>query len=413
MSKLLCIAMLGFTLTTYAQTPITITGKVMDAETKEPLAFSTISLLGTSQGAVSNFMGEFTFTLERKQKRDTLFVSMLGFEPIKKSILELDLRERWEIELEESVVMLEEVEVNEAELSALDIVNRVLINIPDNYPTTPYLLHGFTRSHKRECGKYVALYEADFDLFGQGYLKKSPERIYVKESRQSQHVPYFHSRVLRNNRNLFISMRHINDVLFRSYSLQTNSNTYVIDKYAVDDTRLIYVIKTNHSRFVSHTMYVNANDFALLKVVMEMETPTNEKWNPLLNKGPSSDSLDFKVTRISKTIQFEQTENTYHTKYMDWLVEGNLMYQNTDSAVCDWGFRFETMFDKASTQDIQKPSKQYLMNPKSKKDPPLTPYNEVFWSSYPPITAFPITAQIVEDLELEVPLIQQFKRSGK
>ena len=158
-------------------------------------------------------------------------------------------------------------------------------------------------------------------------------------------------------------MSHINDVLFRSYSLQTNQNTYEIDKYSIVDDQLIYVIKTNHSKYVTHTMYINADDYALLKVKMEMSTPEDEEWNPLLNRGPSNDSLDFIVTTISKTIQFEQNEDRYYTKYMDWLVEGILTNQETKEETCDWGFRFETMFDGVISEGVIKPTKDNLMNP--------------------------------------------------
>ena len=156
-------------------------------------------------------------------------------------------------------------------------------------------------------------------------------------------------------------------------------------------------------------MYINADDYALLKVVMEMNTPEDEEWNPLLNKGPSSDSLDFKVTRISKTIQFEKTQSRYFSKYMDWLVEGKLYLRDTDSEFCDWGFRFETMYHKVQTENIEKPSKEKWMNPKSKKDPSPTPYDPLFWQEYPPIKTFPVSPQIVRDLEKSGPLEEQFE----
>lgn len=387
-------------------------GRVVDAVTKEPLAFSTVSIQGGESGVVSNFRGEFELKLATTKNTDTLLVSMLGYKSFRKAVNQITNSKSLLIQLEESILMLEEIEVTNKALSALEIVNKVIENIPNNYPSSPYLLEGFTRSHKHECGKYVTLHEAVFNVYGQGYHKKSAERIYLKESRQSQYAPYYHSRVLRNNRNLFISMRHINDVLFRSYSLNTKFNSYEIEKYSFIEDQLIYVIKSNHSSHVIHTMYINAEDFALLKVTMNMETVEGEDWNPLLNKGPSSDSLDFKVTRIFKTIQFEKANGFYSSKYMDWLVEGALYHKASKEEYCNWGFRFETMFDKI-TLDAEKPSNQYLMNPKSKQDPPSTPYNSAFWDNYSLINDFPITPQIVIDLEVNGPLKDQFALNSK
>jgi len=391
----------------------TILGKISNAATKEPLAFSTINISGTSEGVVSNFLGVFEFTFSTRYADDSLFVSMLGFKPQIIAIKGLTLDSELDIQLEESIVMLEEIEVSGKKLSALEIVKKVIENIPNNYPDAPYLLHGFTRSHKRECGKYLKLYEADFEVYGTGYHKKTPEKIYINEARQSNDVPYYHSRVLRANSNPFNSMGHINDVLFRSHSLNTKSNQYVIDSYLVDDGDLIYVIKTNHSKYVTHTMYINAENYALLKVKMEMSTPEGEDWNPHLNKGVSSDSLDFKVTQLVKTVQFEKKNDRYFTKYMDWLIEGNLTFQDSKEKFCNWGFRFETMFDQVVSENVTKPSKEKLLNFRSSKEPKSTKYNPRFWEHYTLIKDFPVTPQIVKDLEEMGALEMQFEQTAE
>ena len=212
-----------------------VSGRIVSAENNEALAFSTISISGTSTGVVSNFLGDFQFSFPQEYAEDSLFVSMLGFHSQKIPIKGLERDATLEIKLEESIIQLEEVAVSSRKLTALEIVNKVIDNIPNNYPVTPYLLHGFTRSHKHECGKYLQLYEADFEVYGTGYHKKTPEKIYVNEARQSMEVPYYHSRVLRANSNPFNSMGHINDVLFKSHSLNTKYNQYVIEKYLIEE----------------------------------------------------------------------------------------------------------------------------------------------------------------------------------
>lgn len=391
----------------------TISGKITNADTKDPLGFSTINIAGTSEGVVSNFLGIFEFTFSKTHADDSLFISMLGFKPQKMAIKDLDLESKLNIQLQENVVVLEEIKVSEKKLSALDVVTKVLENIPNNYPDTPYLLHGFTRSHKRECGRYIKLYEADFEVYGIGYHKKTAEKVYINESRQSQDIPYYHSRVLRANSNLFNAMGHINDVLFRSFSLKLKYNKYTIDKFLVEEGDLIYVIKTNHSEHVTHTMYINSENYALLRVEMEMTTPNGTDWNPLLNKGVSSDSLDFKVTRVIKIIQFEEKEDTYYSKYMDWLIEGDLTFQESKETFCDWGFRFETMFDGVTTKNVVKPSREKLLNIRSQKEPQSNSYNATFWSDYQPIKDFPITPEIIKDLEINGALDKQFKQAAQ
>ena len=136
---------LGIVIPGHSQDQFMIKGSVIDAQTNEPLAFSTISILGTSNGVVSNFLGAFEFSFHSLHEQDTLYVSMLGYEPYKVAIHELKTAKELTIRLNESILLLDEVEVNEQKLSALDIVKNVIANIPKNYPNAPYLLDGFTR----------------------------------------------------------------------------------------------------------------------------------------------------------------------------------------------------------------------------------------------------------------------------
>ena len=413
-NKLLCYGLaIAFALQTIGQETIHISGKVVDESTNEPLSFSTVSIMGTSEGVVSNFQGVFELTLRKASLQDTLYVSMLGYQPLKVTAADYLKAGSSALKLKESIVILEEVAVTERKLSAKEIVGKVLEKIPKNYPITPYLLSGFTRSHTYECGKYRKLYEADFEVYGGGYHKKTPEKVYINQARQSQKVTYYHSKVLRANSNPFNAMSHINDVLFRSYSLNLKNNSYEIEKYLIDEDELIFVIKTTHSKFVTHTLYIHSADYALLKVIMEMDTPEGEDWNPFLNKGSSSDSLDFQVTRIKKAVQFEKKEMRYYTKYMDWLIAGTLTFQESGETFGDWGFRFETMFNEVITENPTKPSKEKLFNFRAQKAPKSTPYIDAFWESYTPIEDFPASPEIVKDLQVNGSLDSQFKKTAE
>ncbi len=59
-----------------------ISGKVFDSETKEPIAFANIGLLGKSIGTVSDVQGNFSLPISESNNKDTLVISMLGFERI-------------------------------------------------------------------------------------------------------------------------------------------------------------------------------------------------------------------------------------------------------------------------------------------------------------------------------------------
>jgi len=70
-------------------------GRVIDIESEELLAFVNIGVIGKSIGTVSDINGDFELTLDEKNDRDTLRISMIGYEyreyivsDFKKEILE-------------------------------------------------------------------------------------------------------------------------------------------------------------------------------------------------------------------------------------------------------------------------------------------------------------------------------------
>ena len=61
-----------------------IKGRVTDAKNGDPIPFASVGLVGVSQGATTNFQGEFT--LNSKYSADSLFASFVGYKKRVKKI---------------------------------------------------------------------------------------------------------------------------------------------------------------------------------------------------------------------------------------------------------------------------------------------------------------------------------------
>src|SRR5215204_1088351 len=77
MRTLTSIAFVFFTTTLVAQ--ITISGKVIDRETKSPMPFASVYIKGKSIGTVTNLHGEFDFHIPDEYRNEILVTSMLGY----------------------------------------------------------------------------------------------------------------------------------------------------------------------------------------------------------------------------------------------------------------------------------------------------------------------------------------------
>ncbi|MFC5269747.1 carboxypeptidase-like regulatory domain-containing protein [Adhaeribacter terreus] len=79
MKKLFAVILvtLLFTLQLQAQT---LQGRILDAQTKQPIEFASIGILHRDAGTVANEQGSFVLNIEKARPGDTIKVSMLGYE---------------------------------------------------------------------------------------------------------------------------------------------------------------------------------------------------------------------------------------------------------------------------------------------------------------------------------------------
>ena len=88
----------------------TITGRVMDAENKQPLSYVNIGIPGKNVGTVSNSNGEFKLSVPEKNSNDTVKFSIIGYLNYTESITDLKARPaETEVYLKKTIYQLKEV----------------------------------------------------------------------------------------------------------------------------------------------------------------------------------------------------------------------------------------------------------------------------------------------------------------
>ena len=156
-----------FSLASQAQ-KITISGKAIDNETKEPLPFATIGIKGKSVGTITNLHGEFDFHIPREFQNDLFVINMLGYQTYEAPVWTLLGSTSLVIEVKKSTLVLDEVLVADS-LNGGEILQIALSRIEQNYPMQPYLMDGFYRDIKKVGGTYVSLLEAAVKIYDEDY----------------------------------------------------------------------------------------------------------------------------------------------------------------------------------------------------------------------------------------------------
>lgn len=99
----------------HAQERMTITGKVFDSVSKEPLAFATIGVKGKPEQTASNQYGDFSLDVPGSYRNDSLLVTYIGYKNFTKKIADLETSER--IHLVEAYTLLKEVVISRKQLN--------------------------------------------------------------------------------------------------------------------------------------------------------------------------------------------------------------------------------------------------------------------------------------------------------
>jgi len=391
-----------FSLASQAQ-KITISGKAVDNETKEPLPFATIGIKGKSIGTITNLQGEFDFHILPEFQNDLFTINMLGYQTYEAPVWTLLGTLSLVIEVKKSTLVLDEVLISDS-LNGGEILQIAISRIEQNYPMQPYLMDGFYRDIKKVGGTYVSLLEAAVKIYDEDYQEprnkfKLRERVGLLEVRrsigyESKFTSYFDQDNLLEDLLLHNSIRYrhfpAEEIFFTS--LKREKDSYF-------NGHEIFVVTLKQTYFLK--IFVEKGTYAIIHTEYE----SNQEEDLTKKRG-----LESKFAMLKRVIDFKLFEGKYYLNYI-----------NVDSKV-NWydlktkKLKFETELNQsllinevfpnsadriAATEKMRNYGLQY-------QD---LPYNKEFWDNYNVIKESPLDRKIIEDLEKRGALEKQFKEN--
>lgn len=401
LKKLLFSFLTVFSLVGRAQ-DITISAKVVDKETNEPLGYASVGIKGVPVGTISNIRGEFDFHFSSEYRNDILVISMLGYKNFEAPIWTLPTNTEHVIYLEKSPIELKEVVVSDT-LTGGDVLRIALSRIDQNYPMKPFLLEGFYRDVKKVGGTYISLLEAAVKIYDENYekprnkfkLRESVRLIEVRKSigYESKFTKYFDQTNLLEDLLLHNNIRYRqfdeDDALFAS--MKREENSYY-------DNHEVYVITRNE--LYNLKIYIDKEDFSIIHLEWETTEPGEElgkKKNLMSQFAGLKKTIDFRrhggkmylsfMTMTSKVnwYDMETTELKFQTELIQQLMI-NKVHANTKERI-------------GSTEKMRNYGLQYQDKP----------YNKKFWDHYNVLKETPLDSEVLADLEKLAPLDKQFE----
>ena len=168
----------------------TITGKIIDSETKSPLPYVSIRIKEKALGVVANEKGEFTLTFNSSPDAYTLVVSSVGFKNSEIKLSEFIERDNKTIKLEPAARELDEVTISDRKFDLNEFMAKVIETYQANARTTPHIAKAYFQEHISMNFKSVFL--AD----GIGYSVYMGD---TDEQAAPSNYKFFYERVSSNN----------------------------------------------------------------------------------------------------------------------------------------------------------------------------------------------------------------------
>ena len=380
---------------------ITITGKVVDRETKEALPFASVGVIGKPIGVISNEQGEFDFHIPADLRNDILAVSMLGYRTYEAPIWSINTSGEVLIEMQAASILLKEVVVTDS-LKAGEIMKLAIARIEQNYPMQPFQLDGFYRDVKKLGGTYISLLEAAVKIHDENYVAprnkfKLRERVALIEVRRSlgyssRFTTFF------DNDNLLEDLLLNNNVRYRQFPEEEEFfKSLDLEDDGYFDGREVYVV--SNKKDFQLRVFIDKKTYGI--VHLEYSNDHQE----LLEKKRGMES---RFVKVKRTINFKFYEDKLFLNYLAVTSQVNWY----DSETGKLRFEAELQRQLLINHVYPKPTDRISLTRKMRNyglQYQDQPYNKKFWDNYNVIKQTPLDKKIIADLEKEAPLEKQFR----
>lgn len=156
-------------------------GKIIDAQTKKPLVFASVTVEDENTATITNLDGDFLIKISKDSKSQNLFISFLGYYNLSYPLFKLKA-EGNVLELQPAIITLNEVQVFPDDPSS--IVRAMLRRVGDNYAKEANSMKGFYRESIKKRNTYVGLSEAVVDIYKAPYTNNVDDRIRIFRGRK-------------------------------------------------------------------------------------------------------------------------------------------------------------------------------------------------------------------------------------
>lgn len=366
---------------------VSISGKIIDTETKKSIMYANAFIVGTNIGTVSNANGEFLLKIPKQKVGEKVGFSHLGYKNYVIAISSLKKTDN-NIALEPELVSLQEIIVRIED--PISLLKGAVANINKNYSKKATSVTGFYREAIQQNRRYVSIAEAVLDAYKAPYNNFfQDDKVKIVIGRKSQDVKKMDTVVVKLQGGpvtpFFLDLA------------KNPENLISEDNFKYYDYKLTGQVSLDNSRcyVIEFEQRKDAADQALYKgkIYIDVETLAIVAAEYSLSEIGLPIANSMFVKKKPLTMRIDITGADYYIKYAKTNDIWNLSYVRSELRFkCKWKKRFfsssyVTMSEMAVTDiDIENVSK-YKSNETTKmtdifSDKADNFKNDEFWGDY-------------------------------
>ena len=362
--------------------PDAATGKIIDEETGEPLAFATIGFKGVPKGTVANRNGEFVLNITPDLLDDTLSVSFLGYKgreiPVRQS-LGNDLT----ITMRREYVSIPEIIIRNQ--IPREIILKARRAIPVNYGDSPVMMTGFYREGVIRKNELQTYSEAILRIFKSAYTSTlQNDQIKVYKSRKIDNVNRTDTLAVRLKAGLSTCLeldgaRNIFDFISPEYIEEYNYRLTDIVRY---DQESAYAIDFEQREgaetpLFKGTIYINTSDFGIYSAVFEISPARINKIKESFITSSSGGFTTWPVS-VKYSVNYRKVDGRYFLSH----VRGDLLFNSKQKRRL-FNTQFKVFFELAITdtdlKNVKRFDREELAPVHAVFSRTITNYDAEFW----------------------------------
>jgi len=326
------------------------TGEVLDADSKKPLIFATLSIVNTNVTSITNSECQFSLKVPNEFKSGNLTIGFLGYKTKEIAISQLE-KENNTIFMEEFAMALSEASID-APNNARALVMETLNRKGNNYLNENTVMTAFYRETIKKRRTNVSLSEAVVNIYKAPYSSNKSDALELYKARKSTNYTKLDTVALKLQggpfNTLLVYMVKYPDYIFTQESLSYYDFSF--DTSTRVNDQLIYVVDFKQKPEIidplyTGKLYIDAKNKILTRAIYSLNiTDRRLAAQMFVRKKPKN--AEVWPTEVSYRVDYREKDGKWYYGYSNVLLEFKINWDkrlfnsvysmNCEMAITDW-----------------------------------------------------------------------------